>query len=94
MYGGTLIDAIMVENGLPDAPAGYEKALSIALGSHDHSFRFNRTVLQKLATWTREMDEPMSKGCKLIEQGKSAIWADYSATVVEGPHFPLASGSR
>lgn len=94
MFGATLIEAIMAEDRLSNAPEGYERALAIALGSPDHSFRFNRPVLQKLATWTRGMAEPMSKACKLIAQGKSAIWSDYSAVVDEGSHFPLVSDTQ
>ena len=92
MSGSKLIDAISVQNNLPDSSAGFEKARSIALGSLDHSFRFDQPALQKLAQWTGEMDDEESKACKLIEHGKSAIWSDYSARVVEGPQFPVASG--
>lgn len=95
IFSDTLIDAIILEGGLPLTKAGYDKAISIALASRDHIFRFAQPAARKeIAATPGMMDAGLSKGCKLIEQGKSALWADMQATVVEGPHFPLANGTR
>lgn len=89
VYSDTLINAIMVENRLPLTKAGYEEAVSTALASRDHSFRFANTSARSVLTKTHGiMDDGLSKGCRLIEQGKSALWADMQGGVVEGPHFP------
>lgn len=89
VYSDTLINAIMVENHLPLTKAGYEKAVSTALASRDHSFRFANTSARSVLTESHGiMDDGLSKGCKLIAQGKSALWADMQGAVVEGPHFP------
>ena len=95
VYSDALVDAIIAENRLPYDEAGYEEAISIALASRSHSFRFVRPLAIKEITATHgTMEGGLSNGCKLIDQGKSALWADMQATVVEGPIFPLASGAR
>jgi len=91
VFSDTLINAIMIENRLPLTKAGYDKAVSTALATRDHRFRFASTSARSVLTESHGiMDDGLSKGCKLIEQRKSALWADMQGAVVEGPHFPLA----
>jgi hypothetical protein len=95
MFSDSLIDTIMREMGLPMTDEGYRQAVSFALASRGHSFRFVRPASWEVITATRGiMDAGLSKGCELIRQGKSALWADMQARVVEGPHFPLEGGTR
>lgn len=85
----------MFERGLPATKTGYEMAISIALASRDHGFRFVQAAARNVITASHGMmDARLSKGCRLIEQGKSALWADMQGTVVEGPHFPPANVTR
>ncbi len=94
VFSDTLINAIMVENRLPLTKAGYDEAVFTALASRDHSFRFANTSARSLLTESHGiMDDGLSKGCKLIDQGKSALWADMQGAVVQGPHFPLAGNT-
>jgi hypothetical protein len=95
MFGRTLIDAIMQEKRLPMTKMGYREAVAFALSAHDHSYRFVRPASLKVINGSQGiMDAGLLKGCKLIEHGKSALWADMQATVVEGPHFPMVSDPR
>lgn len=95
MFGRTLVDGIMQEKNLPMTDAGYRQAVSYALASRDHSFRFVRpTALKVINESQGMMDAGLLKGCELIKQGKSALWADMQATVIEGPHFPIPTGPR
>ena len=95
MFGRTLIDAIMQEKRLPITEMGYREAVAFALSAHDHSYRFVRPASLKVINESQGiMDAGLLKGCKLIEHGKSALWADMQATVIEGPHFPMASDKR
>lgn len=95
MFGRTLIDGIMQEKNLPMTGAGYRQAVSYALASRDHSFRFVRPVSLKVINEPQGMmDIGLLKGCELIKHGKSALWADMQAIVIEGPHFPMESGPR
>ena len=95
VFSDSLVKAIIAENSLPLSQAGYDKAISIALASHDHSFRFVRPAARKEIAETGGLgDEELSKACKLIEQGKSALWADYPGIVVEGPRFPLEKDTK
>ncbi len=74
---------------------GYREAVAFALSARDHSYRFVRPASLKVINESQGiMDAGLLKGCELIKQGKSALWADMQATVVEGPHFPIGSDPR
>jgi hypothetical protein len=96
MFSDTLIDAIQLEEGLPSTQEGYERAISFALAPRDHSFRFVRPESWKvIAARSRGYTGiELRRGCAMIEEGKSALWADIQARVVEGPHFPMKNGTR
>ena len=95
MFGRTLIDAIMREKRLPMTEMGYREAVAFALSARDHSYRFVRPASLKVINESQGiMDAGLLKGCELIKHGKSALWADMQATVVEGPHFPMGSDPR
>lgn len=95
MFGRTLIDAIMQEKRLPTTEMGYREAVAFALSAHDHTYRFVRPASLKVINESQGiMDAGLLKGCELIKHGKSALWADMQATVVEGPYFPMGSDPR
>lgn len=90
MFSRTLIDAIMQEKRLPMTEAGYREAEAFALSAHNHSYHFVRAASLKVINESQGiMDAGLVKGCELIKLGKSALWADLQATVIEGPRFPL-----
>lgn len=89
MFGRTLIEAIMQEKRLPTTEVGYREAEAFALSTHNHSYHFGRAASLKVLNESQGiMDAGLIKGCELIRLGKSALWADMQATVVEGPLFP------
>lgn len=95
VFSDELIHAVMLENRIPLTKEGYDRAISIALASRDHSFRFDQPAARNVITATHGMtDAGLSKACRMIEQGKSALWADMQARVVEGPHFPRGTERR
>ena len=85
-----MIKAIVIDAGLRSDKAGYVKAISIALSTHDHSFRFAHQAARNMMTEQRETTgDELADACKLIEQGRSAILIEPKGTIVEGPRFPL-----
>lgn len=95
VFSDTLVEAIMTELGVPQTEAGYERAISFALASRDHNFRFIRPASWKVISAGRGiMTAELAKGCELIQQGHSALWADMQAKVIMGPQFPNTGSAR
>lgn len=91
----SLIYAIMEDKRLRGIEGGWNRAVSIALASRDHSFQFVRSEAWKVVNEAvRYTGSQLRKGCGLIEQGKSALWSDMDGQAVEGPRFPLTSKQK
>lgn len=91
LTSSTLIYAILSEAGLRATDANWQSAVKTALNSRDHSFNFVRPepwrAINAEARGYTGME--LAKGCKLIEEGKSAALDDRSGRVYEGRRFPM-----
>lgn len=91
LTSATLVYAIMKDEGGTTTESNWNRAVSVALASRDHSFRFARPQAWNVINQAlRYEGSELGKGCALIEKGKSAVWADMQARVVQGPRFPRA----
>lgn len=89
LTSATLVYAIMKEESGTTTEGSWNRAVSMALASRDHSFRFARPQAWNVINQAlRYEGSELGKGCALIERGKSAVWADIHGQVVQGPRFP------
>lgn len=79
-----------MQHGLPANVQGYNAAAEMAKSNAKQSFSFTSDEAYKALNVPfpiQRIEEGLAIGCRMIAEGKSALWGDMQAHVVEGPHF-------